>query len=152
MMIKQRLISLVLVLVAVFVVSCGGPSATVAPPTYTQIQLERIQGYIPGILEAHERFGELESGIQAEDWQEVQAVMRGPLGQMLQDMNSLTRNLLPKDQQAARQAARNFFDDLVDIDQAAEGQKVDVALLGYTQALKDFDEFMQLIPTSGQAS
>lgn len=146
-MVKHRLISLVLALVAVVLVSCGGPSATVAPPTYTQTQLERIQGYVPGILEAHERLSELQEGIQAEDWQEVQAVMRGPLGQMLQDMNSLTRSLLPADQKAARQAARDLFDDFVDIDQAAESQKVEVALRGYGEAVADFNKFMQLLPT-----
>ena len=140
--------SFVLALLAVVLVSCGGPTATVAPPTYTPVQLERIQQYVPGILATHQRLGDLQAKIQAEDWQEVKAIMRGPLGQMRQDMTSLTRNLLPQDQKAARQAARDFFDDLVDIDQAAENQKVDVAIRSYGAAVQDFDKFMQLIPTA----
>ncbi len=149
-MFKHRsFVSLLLVVLAVVLVSCGGPNpATIAPPTYTSVQLEKIQSYVPGILENHQRLEDVRASIQVGDWQEAQALMRGPLGQMLQDMRNLARNLLPQDQKRANQVARDFFDDLTSIDQAAQLNKPNDALTAYQDAVRDFEQFMQLVPTA----
>lgn len=121
------------------------------PPTYTSTQIEKIQSYIPGILDNHQRLTDLQANIQAENWPEVQAIMRGPLGQMLQDMRNLSRNLLPQDQQAANQITRDLFEDLTAIDQAGQLDKVKQALSRYEDVVQDFERFMDLLPVDQPA-
>lgn len=143
----RRLLTAILALVAVVVVGCGGPAQQAAPPpTYTAAQLERIQQYIPNILENHGRISDLEAAVQAEDWQEAEALMGGPLTQMLQDMNNLSRNLLPQDQRQARELTRGLFEDFVGIKEAGELDNLPLAQRSYGAAIQDFNQFMELIP------
>ena len=59
-MARQRsILSLILVLLATFVIGCGGPTVATPPPTYTTAQLEKIQEYIPEILAVRDRAPEL---------------------------------------------------------------------------------------------
>lgn len=148
-MVRYRsILTWVLALIAVVLVSCGGPSATnVAPPTYTATQIARIQQYVPELLEARTRMEtELMADIQVGDWQEVSSFTHGPLGQALQNMNNIVRNLLPEDQKQARQLTRQLFDNLVDIDQAGEINNPSLAMQQYSAALEDYDQFLALIP------
>jgi photosystem II protein PsbQ len=147
----RALISLVLVLVATFLVSCGGPAAVAPPPTYTPTQLEKIQDYATGILGNHQRIEELLPAVKAQDYQEVQAFLSGPLGQMLQDMRNLNRNLLPKDQKAAGDLTRSLFDDFVDILKGTERKDMTAALRGFDDAARDFGRYMDLLPIDKEA-
>lgn len=145
----SRLLTVLLTLVAVVVVGCGGPAKQAAPPpTYTTAQLERVQQYVPNILDNHSRMSDLESAVQTENWQEAEAVMGGPLTQMLLDMNNLSRNLLPQDQRQARELTRSFFEDLVGIKEAGELDNLAQAQRSYGEAVRDFNQFMELLPTS----
>lgn len=140
---------LLLGLIAVVLVSCGGPPAAVQPlPTYTAAQLTRIDDYLTGIEANAQRFAELEQDIAAADWQDVQGIMRGPLGAMLQDMRFLNRNLLPKDQPIATKLTRSLFDHFVDIDQAAESQSIVAAQKGLAAAKEDFELYLKLMPAA----
>jgi hypothetical protein len=61
-------------------------------------------------------------------------------------MTYVTRNLLLKDQDQAREVTRDLFDHLVKIYQAAEQGNAQKATLNYQEALSDIDTFLQLVP------
>lgn len=50
----RSILSFILVIVATFLVSCGGPTTAKAPPTYTTAQIEQVQEYVPKMLSLRE--------------------------------------------------------------------------------------------------
>jgi photosystem II protein PsbQ len=151
-MARQRSIfSLILVLLATFLISCGGPSVAVVPPTYTAAQLEKIQEYAPDIQTVRDRAEELQQLIQKNEWIKVGNFIHGPITEAKLTMTYVTPNLLPKDQPTARQITRDFFNHLVKIDQAATAGNTELALSNYQSAFADIDKFLKLLPeTSAQ--
>ncbi|GAX35706.1 photosystem II protein PsbQ [Nodularia sp. NIES-3585] len=146
-MARQRSIfSLLLVLLATFLISCGGPSVTVAPPTYTAIQLERIQEYVPKIQAVRDRAAELKTLIKKQDWIDVSNFIHGPMTEARSSMTYIIPNLLPSTQPVARQKTRDLLNHLVKIDQAAGQSDTQLALSSYQEAMEDIDKFFQLLP------
>ena len=95
-MARQRSIfSLILVLLATLLISCGGPSATVAPPTYTATQLERIGEYVPKIQAVRDRADELRTLINKKDWIDVSNFIHGPMTEARSSMTYIIPNLVP---------------------------------------------------------
>lgn len=150
-MVRQRsILSLLLVLLTTFLISCGSPSAAVAPPTYTAAQLEQIQEYVPEIQSVRDRSKELENLIQKNEWIKVGNFIHGPITEARLTMTYVIPSLLPKDQTTARQITRDFLNHLVKIDQAATAGNTQLALSNYQDAYADIDKFLQLLPkTSG---
>lgn len=143
----RSLLSLILVIVATFLVSCGSPKVATAPQTYTVAQIQQIQRYVPEIVALRDRTSrELQRSIQRRDWINVSNFIHGPLGELRLEMINVSRKLLPKDQERASQLTRDFFDNLVKIDQAAKDGQSERVTLNYRQALADLDNFLQLIP------
>lgn len=140
----RGLFTWVLVLMTAFLVSCG-PAPKAVVPTYTPAQLERIQDYATGISEKYKRMADLQAEIQSRDWEGAAAIMGGPLGQMLQDMQNLNRNLLPQDQKTARELTRSLFEDFVAIEQAGRDNNLAKALGGFSEIAKDFGKYNQLL-------
>ncbi|WP_414562455.1 MULTISPECIES: photosystem II protein PsbQ [unclassified Anabaena] len=155
-MARQRSIfSLILVLLATFLISCGGPSVAVAPPTYTAVQLERIQEYVPAIQTVRDRADELKTLIYKKDWIDVSNFIHGPMAEARLSMSYVAPNLLPDDQPIARQITRDLLDHLVKIDQAAGQGNTQLALSNYQAAVTDINKFFQLLPsisTNAEAS
>ncbi|MCC5604071.1 photosystem II protein PsbQ [Nostoc sp. CHAB 5714] len=146
-MVRQRSIfSFFLVLLATFLISCGGPSVAVAPPTYTATQLERIQAYVPDIQAVRDRSQELKTLIQRGDWINVRNFIHGPITEARLNLTYVTPNLLPKDQPAARQITRDLFNDLVKLDKATSAGKPQPALTSSEAAFADLDKFLNLLP------
>jgi photosystem II protein PsbQ len=146
-MVRQRsILSMILVLLATFLISCGGPGVAVAPPTYTASQLEKIQTYVPEIQTVRDRSEELKNLIQRKDWIDVSNFIHGPITEARLSMTYITPNLLPKDQPMARQITRDFFNHLVKIDKAANTRNTQVALSDSQAAFADIDKFLQLLP------
>ncbi len=142
----RSILACILALVTVFVVSCGNPEVA-APPTYTSTQLEQIQKYNTDILALRDRMtSELQTHIEKRKWIEVDTFTHGPLGTMLQEMNYLIGNLLPKEQPPARKLAKELFSDLVKINEGAEVGDQRLAQSSYEQALQDLDAFLELVP------
>lgn len=141
----RTILSLIIVIVATFLVGCGSPTVKI-PQTYTVAQVEQIQQYIPDIVTLRDRMRELPTMIKRRDWVDVSNFIHGPLGELRLQMTYVTRNLLPKDQETARQATRDLFDDLVRIEQAAEKGNSQVAVQNYQTALADINKFLELIP------
>jgi photosystem II protein PsbQ len=110
-------------------------------------QIEQIQRYVPEIVALRDRTSrELQRSIQRRDWIDVSNFIHGPLGELRLEMINVSRKLLPKDQERASQLSRDFFDNLVKIDQAAKDGQSERVKLNYREALADLDNFLQLIP------
>lgn len=152
-MARQRSIfSLILVLLATFLISCGGPNVAVPPPTYTTAQLEKIQTYAPEIQAVRDRAEELQNLIQKKDWIFVSNFIHGPITEARLSMTYVIPNLLPKEQPEARKITKDLFNHLVKINQAALDRNSLVAFDNYEAAFEDIDKFLQLLPeTSTQA-
>lgn len=142
----RSILSLILVIVATFLISCGSPTDAKIPETYTTAQVERIQQYVPDMIALRDRMSELQTLIQRRDWINVNNFIHGPLGELRLQMTYVTRNLLPKSQEEGRLATRDFFDHLVKIEQAAQDGDSQLAKLNYREALADIDDFLQLVP------
>ena len=148
-MARQRtILSLIIVLVATFLISCGGPSVATPPPTYTTAQIQKIQEYVPEIIAVRDRSQELQSLIQTKQWIKIGNFIHGPMGEAKLNMGYVTSNLLPKDQPAARKLTRDLFDHLVKIDQAAETANSQSVFSNYQAAFADLDEFLKLLPNT----
>ncbi|MCC5629606.1 photosystem II protein PsbQ [Nostoc sphaeroides] len=146
-MVRQRSIfSFFLVLLATFLISCGGPGVAVAPPTYTATQLERIQAYVPEIQAVRDRSEELTTLIKKGDWINVRNFIHGPITEAKLNLTYVTPNLLPKDQPTARQITQDFFKDLVKLDKATSAGKPQPALTSSEAAFADIDKFLNLLP------
>ena len=141
----RSLLAVMLAMVMAFLVSCSSPTAT-KPPTYTPEKMAQIQKYADTVTDLRDKISILETDIQNRDWTEVGSFIHGPLGELRQKMSYITRELLPKDQKAAREAAKDLFARLQNIDLASSSGNYQKALDNYRAALKDFDAFLQLIP------
>ncbi|NEP12912.1 MAG: photosystem II protein PsbQ [Symploca sp. SIO1A3] len=145
----RSILALILVLVTTFLVSCGGPSASKQPPTYTAQQIEQIQQYADRLESKRQRMSALAGNIQDRDWVEVGSLIHGPLGTLRQEMSYLSQKLLPQDQKIARDLAKDLFKSLNTIDAAASEGDYSLAIRNYGLAIQDLDEFLKLVPEQG---
>ncbi|BAZ80193.1 photosystem II protein PsbQ [Sphaerospermopsis kisseleviana CS-549] len=146
-MVRQRsILSLILVLLTTFLISCGSPSVATAPPTYTPAQVAKIQEYFPDIQVVRDRSQELQTLIQSGEWIKVGNFIHGPMTEARLNMTYVIPNLLPQDQSKARQITKDLLSDLVKIDKAAGAGNTSQALSAYKDAFADVDKFLQLIP------
>ncbi|WP_346292114.1 photosystem II protein PsbQ [Sphaerothrix gracilis] len=137
--------SLLIAAIAVLTISCSSAQQAAAP-TYTSTQIEQIQAYSPRVVALRERIPELKAYIQDQDWINVQTFVHGPLGELRARMNRLARQLLPQDQAKANELAKDLYNHLVAIDEAAVARNISVAKRQYQQAIEDFDAFLELVP------
>ncbi len=151
-MVRQRsILSLILVLLTTFLISCGNPSVATAPPSYTSAQLVKIQEYIPDIQVVRDRSEELKNLIQSGEWIKVGNFIRGPMTEARLNMTYVIPNLVPQDQPKGRQITKDLLGHLVKIDQAASIGNTSLALSNYKDAFADVDKFLQLIPEKGDS-
>jgi photosystem II protein PsbQ len=141
----RPLISILLVFISVFVVSCGDGSQVKAP-TYSAAQLTQIQTTNKNLTALSDRLPELATLIQNRDWNNVKSFIHGPLGDLRTRMSGLSRELLPGSKEKALAISKEIFVHLNKIDEAAGSNDYQVAIRNYGEALKDFASFEQLIP------
>lgn len=141
----QSILAVILAMVTTFLVSCSSPTAT-KPPTYTPETIAQIQNYATTVAELRDRMLSLGNDIQKRDWTEVGSFIHGPLGELRQKMSYITRELLPKEQPAAKEVAQDLFTRLENLDAASSDGNYQKAIDNYRAALQDFDAFLQLIP------
>lgn len=152
-MVRSRsILSLILAIVAVFLVSCSSPTAAKLPQTYTPVQIEQIQEYLPDIISLRNRMSEIPIMIQRRDWIGVRNFIHGPLGELRLKMTYVTRNLLPSQQKAAREVTRQLFDDLVKVEQAIEESNTQGAVRNYQATLADINKFLELVPQQAESA
>ncbi len=145
MKIFRSVLSLMLVLVATVLVSCGSPQVS-APPTYTPEKLQVIKTYRIPVDVARDKMNTLGEFIQKEDWVNVKSFIHGPLGFLRRDFRYLSEALLPDDKTQATELAKDIFLRLENIDAAAEEKAYKIAKAQFNQALGDFDAYIKLIP------
>ena len=143
---KHSIFSLILVIVATFLFSCSGPSVAKAPPTYTPIQLQKIEEYSTKVIEVRDRGAELEDLIEKQDWRRVGNFIHGPMTEARLQINYIAPNLLPQEQKEARKISRDMLNNLVKIDKAAETSDRIQALNSYSAVYADIDQFLNLLP------
>jgi len=143
---KRAILSLLLAVVAVILISCGGANNNTPPPTYSSEQIEQIERAAIPVRQARKRLTELESLVKQERWSDAFSLLHGPLGGLRREMTYVTRNLLPQDQEPARNYAKQLFQDLEAVDSAVEKEDYSRALQSYDRALNDFDQYLNLLP------
>jgi photosystem II protein PsbQ len=141
----RPLISILLVFMAVFIVSCGD-GAQAKAPTYSAEQLTQIQTTNKNLTALSDRLPELATFIQSRDWNNVKSFIHGPLGDIRTRMSGLSRELLPGSKEQALAISKEVFVHLNKIDEAADNNDYPAAIRNYGEALKDFASFEQLIP------
>ena len=145
MKIFRSLFSVVLVLVATVLVSCGSPEAA-APPTYTPDKIAKIQTYRIPVDTARENMTQLGEYIQGQDWVNTRSYIHGPLGFLRRDFRYLSDALLPDDAKQAKEIAEDIFARLENIDAAAKDKDSRTVVSEYSQAVSDFDRYIELVP------
>ena len=145
-------LSLILVIVATFLVSCGSPTVSKVTKTYTAAQVEQIQQYVPDIVALRDRMSEIPTFIKRSDWINVSNFIHGPIAELRLKMTYVTRNLLPNDQQTAREAIRGLLDHLVKIEESAQEGNAQQVVLNYREAVADINTFLEVVPQPTAAS
>ena len=148
----RSFLSLILVLLTTFLISCSGPSVATPPPTYTPAQLEKIQEYLPPLIAVRDRSEELQELIRNREWVKVGNFIHGPMAEARLAMKYITSNLLPQDQSDARKVTRQLFNDLVKIDHGASNANSMLASRNYQAAYADIERFLQLLPSPSSES
>jgi len=147
----RSFLSLILVILATFLIGCSSPSTATVPSTYSSAQIQQIQQYISEIQSLRDRASkEIPSLVERKDWIDIGNFVHGPLGELRLTMNYMTRNLLPQDRSKAKQITRDFFNNLVGVDQAAQQRDVQKVLLNAREAIVDIDSFLQLLPQASE--
>jgi photosystem II protein PsbQ len=144
---KKSLVTWMIALLAVLMVSCSSGVAKVT--TYSPEQLTKIADYTTNLVVYRDRMDRLNELIQKQQWVNVDTYIHGPLGALRGQTTYLTQNLLlPKDRDQVLSAAREIFDHLEKIDVAANDGNYNLAVTNYQEAVKDLENFLDLIPKS----
>lgn len=141
-------LSLVLILVTTLLVSCSSPTEAKIPTIYTPEKIANLQLYVKPVTTAREKMDTLKGFIDSENWIDTRTFIHGPLGELRQDLSIISGKLLPKDQDTARNTAKELFLHFDRLDAAAKDRSSGVAQAQYIEAVKDFDAFLNLIPKS----
>lgn len=146
----RSIVAWLLVVVTTFVISCGSATAaTKATPSYTAEQIKQIQVYAPRVEATREQMDKLQTLIQQKRWVDVGTFIHGPLGELRRNMNNLAYKLNPQDKKAAIETAKDFYNDLVRLGQAANDADYQQAVSNFRSAVQEFDAFLRLIPGQG---
>jgi photosystem II protein PsbQ len=144
---KKSLVTWMIALLAVLMVSCSSGVAKVT--TYSPEQLTKIADYTTNLVVYRDRMDRLNELIQKQQWVNVDTYIHGPLGALRGQTTYLTQNLLlPKDRDQVLSAAREIFEHLEKIDVAANDGNYNLAVTNYQEAVKDLENFLDLIPKS----
>ncbi|MEA5533803.1 photosystem II protein PsbQ [Crocosphaera sp. XPORK-15E] len=141
----RSILSLLLVAVTIFCVSCSSPQAQI-PTTYSPEKVEQLQVLIEPIQEARENMSVLKELISEQNWIDIGTYIHGPLGGLRREMSNLTRDLLPKDQKQAKQLSQELFSHFERLDTAAKAHNNTDAQRQYRDAVDHFDAFLDLLP------
>ena len=147
MKIFRSLLSVMLILVATVLVSCGSPQAS-APPTYTPEKLQQIETYRIPVDNARNNMSRLRELIREQNWLDTRSYIHGPLGFLRRDFRYLSDSLLPNDAKQAKEISEDIFLRLENIDAAAKDQDARTVATEFNKAISDFDEYINLIPNT----
>ncbi|NET09144.1 MAG: photosystem II protein PsbQ [Symploca sp. SIO2B6] len=142
----RSILSLLLAVVAVFMVSCSSGPSTAQGPTYTDADIQLLQTYKTNLIKFRDRATELDGMIQEQNWADIKSLIHGPLGELRFRLSSVTRSLEPSLQSQAKDIADDTLTAIVRIDEAVTDFNPLEASTGYDRLMRDFDSFLGLIP------
>ncbi|MBL1209852.1 photosystem II protein PsbQ [Geminocystis sp. GBBB08] len=148
MRLLRPILSLVLVLVTTLLVSCSSPTQAKIPTVYTPEKIAQLQPYREPIALARKNMATLKEFIDAENWVNIRTFIHGPLGGLRQEIASTSNKLLKKDQPVAENLGKELFKHFEIIDVAAKDRNASLVKEQYNEAIKDFDAYLNLIPTA----
>lgn len=143
----RSVLSLLLVVITVFLVSCSSPAVKV-PDTYTPDRISQIQTYLIPVSEARAGMDTLGKFVKENNWVDTRTYIHGPFGFLRRDLTYLANTLLPSDQAQAKDLINEIFAHLERLDVAAKDRSAAATATEYRNALADFDAFLDLIPNS----
>ena len=147
MMLRLRsVLSLLLVVVTTFLVSCSSPEVKV-PDTYTPDRLSQIEMFLIPVDEAREGMNTLGEFVKDDNWIDTRTYIHGPFGFLRRDLTYLANTLLPSDKAQAEELVDEIFAHIDRLDAAAKDQNALVTNNEYRNAVSDFDAYLDLIPT-----
>jgi len=109
------------------------PSTALYKGADVQVQLERLK-------QASKRLEEIPILADQKKWSQIQSILTGPLGTLIQTMNQLTT-----DNKKARQQVAVVKNDLVTINQGAAKKSVDICIQGTKAAAKHLEDFLEIV-------
>lgn len=146
----RSIIALALVVVMVVFVAFTNPAYAkpkkAKAQTYAAEQIAQIQAYASDVQAMRDRFPELQSLIEKEDFIYARNFIHGPLGELRSKMLTISRSLFPDAKKQAEAAAQDAFDALVAIDKAGANKDYRAAARGYTNLNKALDSFFSVLP------
>jgi len=141
----RSLMAVVLVAIAAFTVSCGGVAE--APPTYTPEKIAQIQIYAGRIEKSQDRLPELLGYIDAENWNNMDNFIHGPLGELRTQMLRLSNQLLEAEKAKVVVLAEEVAEDLEDMSVAIEEYNKTEVYNAYNAFAQDLDDLLKVVPT-----
>ncbi len=141
----KAVVGVLLAAIATFLVSCGGGPEAVAP-TYTPEKIATLTSYVSRLEASRNRFPELLSYIEKDNWLSVNNFTHGPLGQMRSELSRLSNQLLPDDQPKAKMLSEEILGHLQNLDDASKDRNYGVALTQYREFVGDFEALLSIVP------
>ncbi|MEM9220433.1 MAG: photosystem II protein PsbQ [Cyanobacteria bacterium P01_F01_bin.150] len=142
----RSVLSLLLAIVAVFMVSCSSGPSISGDPSYTDADIQLLQTYKANLQQFRGRAEDLESMIADEEWTDIKFLIHGPLGELRSRLSTVTAKLDPVLQESASDLAGDTLRAIVLIDEAAANFNGNAANFQFNRMINDFDEFIDLIP------
>ncbi|OUC16480.1 MAG: photosystem II protein PsbQ [Alkalinema sp. CACIAM 70d] len=114
--------------------------------TYAAEQIAQIQAYASDIQAMRDRFPELQSLIEQEDYIFARNFIHGPLGELRFKMLTVARDLFPEARKTAEEASKDVFKALNALDRAGIDKDYRAAARAYTNLNKALDSFFSVVP------
>jgi photosystem II protein PsbQ len=139
-------LTLVMVLCVAFVNPAEAKPKKGKPQTYSTEQVAEIQSYAAQVQEMRDRFGELQTLIEKEDYIFARNFIHGPLGELRTKMVFIANDLFPDARKQAQEATKDLGNALAAIDRAGAEKDYKAAAKGYTNLNRALDAFFALLP------
>lgn len=151
MMLRLRsVLSLLLVVVTTFLVSCSNPEVKV-PDTYTPDRLSQIETFMIPVTEARTGLVTLGEFVAKDNWIDTRTYIHGPYGFLRRDLTYLANTLVPSDKEQAKELIDDLFAHLERLDAAAKENSSAVTNNEYRQAVASFNAYLDLIPSEADS-
>ena len=139
-------LAFVMVLCVAFVNPADAKPKKTKPQTYSTEQLAEIQSYASQVQVMRDRFSELQTLIEKEDFIFARNFIHGPLGDLRNTMAFIAQDLYPEARAQARVATKDLANALSAIDRAGIDKDYKAAAKGYTNLNKAIDAFFATLP------
>lgn len=139
-------LTFVMVLCVTFVNPADAKPKKTKPQTYSTEKLAEIQSFAAQVQLLRDRFGELQTLIEKEDFIFTRNFIHGPLGDLRSKMLFIAQDLYPEARDQAKAATKDLANALSAIDRAAIDKDYKAAAKGYTNLNKAMDTFFSILP------